>query len=39
MGLGDSLIGNALAKTMGSDRGEIRDLTVRILEQWYNASR
>jgi len=39
LALGDSLIGNALAKTMGSDRGEMRDLTVWILEQLHNASR
>jgi AcrR family transcriptional regulator len=38
MALGNSLIGNSLAKTMGSDAGEIRDLTVRILEQLYKAS-
>jgi len=36
LALGDSLIGNALAKTMGSDRGEMRDLTVWILEQLHN---
>jgi TetR/AcrR family transcriptional regulator, repressor for neighboring sulfatase len=38
MGLGNSLIGNALAKTMGCERGEMRDLTVWILEQLHKAS-
>jgi TetR/AcrR family transcriptional regulator, repressor for neighboring sulfatase len=37
LALGNSLIGCSLAKTMGSDRGEMRDLTVWILEQLHKA--
>jgi TetR/AcrR family transcriptional regulator, repressor for neighboring sulfatase len=37
MALGNSLLGKSLAKTMGSDRDEMRDLTVRILEQFHVA--
>jgi AcrR family transcriptional regulator len=39
LALGDSLIGHSLAKTMGSDKGEIRDLTVWILEQLHETRR
>jgi AcrR family transcriptional regulator len=37
LALGESLIGDSLAKTMGSDKNEMRDLTVWILEQLHNA--
>jgi TetR/AcrR family transcriptional regulator, repressor for neighboring sulfatase len=39
LALGNSLIGGPLAKTMGSGKGEIRDLTVWILEQLQKAGR
>jgi AcrR family transcriptional regulator len=38
LALGNSLIGNSLAKTMGSGKGETRDLTVWILEQLHKDS-
>ena len=39
LALGDSLIGQSLAKCLGSDTGETRQLTVWILEQLRKAGR
>jgi AcrR family transcriptional regulator len=37
LALGNSLIGGSLAKTMGSDKSVMRDLTVWVLEQLHKA--